>query len=141
MLGWYAQWNGYVPGWVGAVNVAWCLPSITTLNVPEASGVTVCAAESLLITVTSAPGGTVTSVNLNPSIVIVAAAGAGDDDAADDDVGAGALDALVFSVTFDFPHAGAIRIATAANIIAVVLVRVVIAFPSPLRRPTEGQSA
>jgi hypothetical protein len=127
MFEWYVQWNGYVPGWVGAVNVAWCLPSTSTLNVPDVSDVTVCSAESLFTTVICAPAGTVTSLYLKPLMVIVAAvAAAGDDDAAEEDAEAGALDGLVS----DFPHAGAMRMATAANAIAAVLVRVVIAFPS-----------
>jgi hypothetical protein len=50
------------------------------LKAPAVLDVTECSAESSFTTVTRAPGGTVTSVYLNPSIVIVgpAAAGGGD---------------------------------------------------------------
>jgi len=73
---------------------------------------------------------------LNPSIVIVAAAAPGDGDVpvadvgvGDEDVPTGALGALVSSVTFDFPQAGASRIVAAASVTVAILMGV-IAFTS-----------
>src|SRR6185312_10128440 len=111
-------------------------PATSTSKAPDASDVTVCLAESLLITVTCAPGGTVTSEYLNPSIVIVGpvAAGDGDDTGAevgvgDEDIPVGALGELVSSVTLDFPQAGASRIVAAASVTVAILMGV-IAFTS-----------
>ena len=62
----------------GAVNIACALPPAPASNKPGVLDVTVCSAESLLVTVVCAPGGTVIGLmQWKPSIVIwVAATGA-----------------------------------------------------------------
>src|SRR3954466_10891029 len=73
MFGWMLQWNGYEPGFVGAVKVL--VPvSAGSSNAPPSSEVTVCAVPSLLSTVMLAPGLTESGVvKLKFSIVMVEA--------------------------------------------------------------------
>jgi hypothetical protein len=76
--GWTVQWKAYEPGAVGAVNVAVPPAGTLTSKPPAESAVTVCGAESLLVTVIMAPGFTVSGpLKAKPEIVIESAAAAG----------------------------------------------------------------
>jgi hypothetical protein len=81
------QWNGYEPGFVGAVNVL--VPGeAASLNALPVSAVTVCAVPSLLSTVIVAPGLTESgAVKLKLLIVMVEAVPPawGEDDEPEDD--------------------------------------------------------
>ena len=108
--GWIEQWNAYDPGAVGAVNVAVPSAGTVTSKPPVESAVTVCSTESLFITVTVAPGATVSGpLNAKPWMVIVFAAEAGalppvPDGMADIDAGAedeAAFEAPLFDAVFD----------------------------------------
>jgi hypothetical protein len=80
------QWNGYEPGFVGAVKVVVPSEAESSKELPS-SEVTVCSVPSLLSTVIVAPGLTESGVeNWKPEIVIVAAAlPASEEDALADD--------------------------------------------------------
>jgi hypothetical protein len=80
------QWNGYEPGFVGAVKVVVPSEAESSKELPS-SEVTVCSVPSLLSTVIVAPGLTESGVeNWKPEIVIVAAAlPASEEDALEDD--------------------------------------------------------
>src|SRR4051812_16112648 len=70
MFGWMLQWNGYEPGFVGAVKVL--VPvSAGSSNAPPSSEVTVCAVPSLLSTVMLAPGLTESGVVKLKSLIVM----------------------------------------------------------------------
>lgn len=102
--GWIEQWNAYDPGVVGAVNVAVPCAGTLTSKPPVESAVTVCSTESLFITVTDAPGATVSGpLKAKPWMVIVSAALAGalPDPDGIDDIDAEADAVLLDDAVFD----------------------------------------
>src|SRR5579871_2092965 len=68
------QWNPYVPGFDGAVNVADAPASMSPVFHSPLSAVLVWVVVSMFLTVTVAPGFTVIDVNLKFWIVIVSGA-------------------------------------------------------------------
>ena len=75
ICGWTEQWKAYVPGALGAANVADPPGGTDTSKPPAESAVTVCSTPSLFITVIDAPGATVSGpLKAKLWIVIVSAA-------------------------------------------------------------------
>jgi hypothetical protein len=72
--GWIAHTNEKLPGVVGATMLTTPPVSTTPLSKDPSVAVTVCSTPSRLLTVTAAPGDTVTALNVNWEIVIAGGA-------------------------------------------------------------------
>jgi len=79
---WMLQWNAYVPGFMGAVNVTVLPGSLVTSNPPAVvSAETVCCALLTFLTVTVAPAATGCEVNMKSSLIVIVGPEAADEEA------------------------------------------------------------